>query len=142
MLSVISTSPRTCFGYSSVGCPLIIAGGLKGQSGVKIPIEGEVLREAIIAREIVEADCIIAVSHFKAHELTGFGGALKNVGMGCATREGKLIQHSSVAPQVDSGKCKACSSVLVIVLQMHNNKRKRLFINSDICTGCEEYINI
>lgn len=142
-VSHYNTAIEHGFGYSSVGCPLIIAGGLKGQSGVKIPINGEVLGEVIVAREIVDADCIIAVSHFKAHELSGFGGALKNVGMGCATREGKLVQHSSVSPEVNSETCKGCKlctgycSVNAISMKM-----KKAYIDAEICIGCGECILI
>lgn len=142
-VSHYNTAIEHGFGYSSVGCPLIIAGGLKGQSGVKIPINGEVLGEVIVAREIVDADCIVAVSHFKAHELSGFGGALKNVGMGCATREGKLVQHSSVSPEVNIEICKGCKlctgycSVNAISM-----KTKKACIDAEICIGCGECILI
>lgn len=137
----LNTAIQNGFGYSSVGCPLIIAGGLKGQSGVKVSISGDVLKEVLIAREIVEADCLVAVSHFKAHELSGFGGALKNVGMGCATREGKLIQHSTVAPVVNNAACKGCKMCLnycsVQAISVH---AKKAIIAEDVCIGCGECI--
>lgn len=137
----LNTAIQNGFGYSSVGCPLIIAGGLKGQNGVKVPISGDVLTEAIIAREIVEADCLIAVSHFKAHELSGFGGALKNIGMGCATREGKLIQHSTVAPVVNNATCKGCKMCLnYCPVQAISLNAKKALIAEDICIGCGECI--
>jgi uncharacterized Fe-S center protein len=124
-----------------VGCGIVIAGGLKGQSGIRIPIQGEVLHEVIVAREIVEADCLIVVSHFKGHELTGFGGALKNLGMGCATREGKLIQHSTVAPMVNAGLCQGCRMCLrhcsVGAISIKTRKAR---ISGETCIGCGECI--
>lgn len=137
----LMTAIHNGFGFSSVDCPIVIAGGLKGQSGVKVPIKGEVLREVIVAREIVEADCLIAVSHFKAHELSGFGGALKNVGMGCATREGKLVQHSTVAPRVSVETCKGCKVCLPYcpakAISMLDRKAS---IEEQTCIGCGECI--
>lgn len=142
-VSHFNTAIEHGFGYSSVGCPLIIAGGLKGQSGVKIPIKGEVLQEVIVAREIVDADCILAISHFKAHELSGFGGALKNVGMGCATREGKLVQHSSVAPRINSDTCKGCKMCIgYCPANAISMKTKKAYIEEDTCIGCGECILI
>lgn len=139
----LNTAIQNGFGFSSVGCPLIIAGGLRGQSGVKVPIHGEILQETIVAREIVDADCLIAVSHFKAHELSGFGGALKNIGMGCATREGKLVQHSTVAPKVNIKTCKGCKMCVgycpVKAISMEVKKAR---IAEDICIGCGECIVI
>lgn len=142
-VSHINTAIHNGFGYSSVGCPIVIAGGLKGQSGVKIAVKGEVLEDAVVAREIVEADCIVAVSHFKAHELSGFGGALKNVGMGCATREGKLVQHSTVAPMVNTATCKGCKTCIpycpVKAIEMSARKAR---IEPQTCIGCGECIVI
>ena len=92
--SHMTTAVQNGFDYSCVGCPIIIADGLRGSSGVKVSINGEVMSEVSIAKAIAEADSLVAVTHFKAHELSGFGGALKNLGMGCATKEGKLAQHS------------------------------------------------
>jgi hypothetical protein len=107
-VSHLRTAIENGFDYSCVGCPVVIAGGLRGQTGTKVQIPGQVLKEVHIAQEIVEADALIAVSHFKGHELSGFGGALKNLGMGCATRAGKMEQHSSVAPKVNPKTCKGC----------------------------------
>lgn len=138
-VSHLTTAVLNGFDYSCVGCPIIIADGLKGRGGVKVPIKGKVLKEAIIARDVVDADAMVVVTHFKGHELSGFGGTIKNVGMGCATREGKLIQHSNVAPQVNTQKCIGCKTCIpycpvgaITVLE------KKASINAKKCIGCGE----
>jgi uncharacterized Fe-S center protein len=137
----LTTAIRNGFDYSSVGCPLIIADGLRGSNGVKVPIKGEILREVSIAKEIADADAMIVVTHFKAHELSGFGGSIKNVGMGCAAREGKLIQHSTVAPKINPATCKGCKLCTeycpVAAIAM---SKKKASINEKVCIGCGECI--
>ncbi len=139
----LNTAVHNGFGYSSVGCPVIIAGGLRGSNGIKVPINGEILQEAIVAREIVDADALVVVTHFKAHELTGFGGSIKNLGMGCATREGKLIQHSTVAPKVKPSLCKACK-LCIEYCPAHaiSLTSKKASIAGKQCIGCGECILI
>ncbi len=97
-------------GYSpfSTGCHVIIADGLKGTEETIVPIDGELVKEAKIGSAIVDADVFISLSHFKGHEMTGFGGALKNIGMGCGSRAGKMEQHSNGKPSVDADMCKKC----------------------------------
>ena len=80
----------------TVGCPIIIGDGLKGTDDVAVPVKGgEYVKEAYIGHAVMDADIIISLTHFKGHEETGFGGALKNIGMGCGSRAGKKDQHSS-----------------------------------------------
>ncbi len=137
----IETAVRNGFDYAVVGCPVIIADGVRGKSGVKVPIEGELLTEVSIAPGIVEADSLVVVSHFKGQELSGFGGTLKNIGMGCAAREGKLIQHSTVGPAISMGKCKGCGRCInycpagAIALD-----GKKAMIEGHKCIGCGECI--
>jgi uncharacterized Fe-S center protein len=98
-------------GYSplSTGCQVIIADGLKGTDDIEVPIAGGiVLRSARIGRAVMDADIVISLNHFKGHELTGFGGAIKNVGMGCGSRAGKMIMHNSGKPQVSAKRCTGC----------------------------------
>jgi len=104
----LETATRNGFAFSVVDAPLIIADGLRGKSESAVAVEGRRQSEVYIGTDIVEADALISVAHFKGHELSGFGGTLKNVGMGCASRKGKLIQHSSVAPKIEAEKCIAC----------------------------------
>ena len=111
-VSHLSTAIANGFDYSCTGAPIIIADGLRGAGGAKVSIAGEVLTEVGIAGEIMSADAMIVVTHVKGHDISGFGGALKNLGMGCATRGGKLVQHSTVAPQVNQRHCKGCKSCL------------------------------
>ncbi|MFR6692631.1 MAG: DUF362 domain-containing protein [Dysosmobacter sp.] len=59
-------------------------------------------RTAKIGRAIMDADVFISLTHFKGHEMTGFGGALKNIGMGCGSRAGKMEQHQDGKPSVDA----------------------------------------
>ena len=85
-------------GYSpfSTGCHILIADGLKGTDEALVPVEGgRYVKEAKIGRAVMDADIIISLNHFKGHELTGFGGAIKNIGMGCGSRAGKMEMHSS-----------------------------------------------
>ena len=104
----IATAFHNGFGPLSTGAPLIIADGLRGDSKAHVKIKGELVKDAVIGLEVYNADTLFAVTHFKGHELTGFGGAIKNLGMGCAAREGKLFQHSTVSPYVDLSSCVAC----------------------------------
>ncbi len=94
------------FSPFSVGCPILIADGLRGTDDVAVPLpDGKYVKEAFIGRALVDADVVISLSHFKCHEMTGIGGALKNLGMGCGSRAGKKAMHSSVHPQVDAARC-------------------------------------
>lgn len=96
----------------AVNAPILIADGLRGNSAVKVRIDQPLLKTVSIAQNIYMADVLIGVTHFKGHELSGFGGTLKNLGMGCASREGKLTQHSNISPQVKAKACKGCESCL------------------------------
>ncbi len=93
----------------STGCNVIIADGLKGTDDVEVPVVGgELIKSAKIGRAIMDADVFITLSHFKGHESTGFGGCLKNIGMGCGSRAGKMEQHNSGKPTVDHEVCRGC----------------------------------
>ena len=135
----IDTAVRNGFDYAVVGCPIVIADGIRSSSGAIVAIPGEILDEVHIAREILEADGLIVVSHFKGHELSGFGGALKNMGMGCATREGKLLQHSTVRPRISVEKCEGCSLCLdYCPSNAISLREKKAFIEGHRCIGCGE----
>mgnify|MGYP000284913692 FL=1 len=97
------------FNPFQTGVHTIIADGLKGNDDVLIPVEGgEYVKEAKIGRGIADADVVISLSHFKGHELTGFGGAVKNLGMGSGSRAGKMEMHSAGKPFVRSRLCIGC----------------------------------
>ena len=91
------------------GCQVIIADGLKGTDEVLVPVPGgEFVKEAKIGRAVMDADVFVSLSHFKGHIETGFGGALKNIGMGCGSQAGKMEMHNSGTPAVNEDKCVGC----------------------------------
>ena len=131
------------FAYAVVGAPLIICDGLRGHSSRRVPIAGELLQSADIGIEILEADSLIAVSHFKCHELTGFGGTIKNLAMGCSSREGKLEQHSTVAPVVNRENCLRCGACLPGCAHgAIEIDRESAIVDSQLCTGCGRCISL
>lgn len=98
------------FSPFSTGCHIIIADGLKGTDEAVIDIDGEEVRQAKIGRALADADVVISLSHFKGHMSTGFGGAIKNIGMGGGSRAGKMEMHSAGKPGIDEQKCICCET--------------------------------
>ncbi|MDR1810701.1 MAG: DUF362 domain-containing protein, partial [Prevotella sp.] len=96
------------FNPISAKCDVIIADGLKGTDCREINIDGEYCKAPKIGAAVVDADIIVSMSHFKGHEQSGFGGTLKNLGMGCASVAGKLELHSGAQPVVDKDACTGC----------------------------------
>ncbi len=124
----------------TVGCPILIGDGLKGTDDVNVPVEGgEYVTEAKIGRAVMDADVFISLTHFKGHEMTGFGGAIKNIGMGCGSRAGKTEQHSNGKPHIDEALCRGCRRCLK---ECANNglsfdeSKKKMAVNQDNCVGC------
>jgi uncharacterized Fe-S center protein len=108
----LTTAIENGFAYSVVNAPLIIGDGLRGHSETAVRVDLPECQEAYIGSEVVEADAIVSVAHFKGHELSGFGGAIKNLGMGAASRHGKLFMHSNVSPAIKEAKCIACGECI------------------------------
>lgn len=92
----------------TVGCHVLIADGLKGTDEVRVPVDGDYVREAKIGRAVMDADIVVSLTHFKGHEGAGFGGALKNIGMGCGSFDGKKEMHENDRPIVDRKGCAGC----------------------------------
>lgn len=142
-VSALSCGIQNGFAYAVVDAPLIMSDGLRGSSAKRVPVKGEILQSTDIGLEILEADLLLTVSHFKCHELTGFGGAIKNLGMGCSSREGKLEQHSSVAPQVNEPLCNLCRACLRACAHGAIGFSKTAAeIDPDRCVGCSRCITI
>jgi len=124
----------------TVGCPILIGDGLKGTDDVAVPVNGgEYIKEAYIGRAIMDADIFISLTHFKGHEMTGFGGAIKNIGMGCGSRAGKKDQHSSGKPTVITPLCRGCKRCLRECANNgleFNAETKKMSVNADNCVGC------
>ena len=126
------------FNYMTTGCHNIIADGLKGTDDVQVPVpNGEFCKEAYIGRALYDADIIIVLSHFKGHEVAGFGGAVKNLGMGGGSRAGKMQQHNVGKPTVNPDLCRMCRQCAKEcgsdAIEYGSGKA---FIRKDLCKGC------
>ncbi len=139
----LTTAIQNGFAYAVVEAPLVIADGLRGRTETAVAINQKRFKKVYIGTEIVQADVLISVAHFKGHELSGFGGTIKNVGMGCASRKGKLAQHSTVHPQVIAEKCEGCGDCVLRCSQKALSViEKKAVIDSKKCIGCGECILI
>lgn len=137
------TAIQNGFAYAVVEAPIIIADGLRGKNETAVTINQKNFKKVYIGADIMEADALISVAHFKGHELSGFGGTIKNVGMGCASRRGKLAQHSTVAPKVIEEKCVGCGDCMDHCSQKALSlKKEKAVLNAKKCIGCGECIII
>ena len=135
------TAIRHGFGMEVTGAPVFMCDGLTGRDHHLVPIAGKHFQEVSVAAGIFEADALVVVSHFKGHELTSFGGALKNLGMGCASRSAKLAMHTTVRPSVLQKKCIRCKLCFnwCSVGAIHQEKPNGpVTIDQDRCQGCGE----
>lgn len=128
----------------TTGCQILIADGLKGTDESLVPVEGgQYVKEAKIGRAVMDADVFISLTHFKGHEATGFGGALKNIGMGCGSRAGKMEMHSAGKPHVDQDLCIGCRQCAkVCAHDAPQFENKKAYIDHDKCVGCGRCIGV
>jgi uncharacterized Fe-S center protein len=138
-LSHLDSAAENGYYPMSTGCQNIIADGLKGTDDVEVPVEGGVYcKTALIGRAVMDADIVVSLSHFKGHEGTGFGGAIKNIGMGCGSRGGKMIMHSAGKPEVDETDCVGCRVCQKYCA--HNSisfsAGGKAAIDAGLCVGC------
>jgi uncharacterized Fe-S center protein len=124
----------------TVGCPILIGDGLKGTDDVAVPVAGgEYVKEARIGRAVMDADVFISLTHFKGHESTGFGGVIKNIGMGCGSRAGKKEQHSSGKADIDPNSCRGCRGCLKACANdalVFDETAKKMRVDGARCVGC------
>ncbi|MFW6040478.1 MAG: DUF362 domain-containing protein [Thermoplasmatota archaeon] len=121
-----------------VDAPVIIADGLHGNEFYSVKIKGKHFDEVKIGAGFYQADGIIGVSHFKGHGMTGFGGTLKNLGMGCASRAGKLMMHYDVKPEVDIDECIGCGKCAIWCPADAIEVEQYAEIDLEKCIGCGE----
>ncbi|UCC38666.1 MAG: DUF362 domain-containing protein [Candidatus Aminicenantes bacterium] len=127
------------FTQDAVGIPVVIADGLIGRDGDEIQIDLPRVKAAKIASAILDSDLLLCLSHFTGHMMSGFGAAIKNLGMGCASRAGKLEQHSDVHPWVDAKKCTGCEvCVEYCPEQAITVEDEKAAIEDEKCIGCGE----
>ncbi len=124
----------------TVDCPILIGDGLKGTDDVGVPVQGgEYVKEARIGRAIMDADVFISLTHFKGHEMTGFGGAIKNIGMGCGSRAGKTEQHSNGQPEIDAALCRGCRKCQRECANqglVFDESARKMTVDPAHCVGC------
>ena len=132
------------FSPFSTGCHVIIADGLKGTDEALVPVEGgEYVKEAKIGQAVMDADVFISLAHFKGHEATGFGGTLKNIGMGCGSRAGKMEQHSAGKPHVNQENCIGCRQCTKICAHdAITITDRKASIDHNKCVGCGRCIGV
>ncbi len=142
-LDHMDTAYENGFTPLSTGCHVMIADGLKGTDEALVPVDGEYVTEAKIGRALMDADIVISLTHFKGHEATGFGGTLKNIGMGGGSRAGKMEMHSQGKPNVNQKHCIGCGMCTRVCA--HDGisvADKKAFIDHEKCVGCGRCVGV
>ena len=131
------------FGIDQVGAPFIMADGLTGNTEYEVQIDGELNKSVKVAREIMSADSIIVVSHPTGHPATGLGACIKNLGMGLASRMGKMREHSNMLPEIIHDQCRYCQKCIQWCPQAAIiEKAGKAFIQAEKCIGCGECLAV
>jgi len=131
----LDTARKNGFSQETMGCPIVITDNGR-------LMESKNFGQLEIASDLYEADGMVVVSHFKAHGLVTFGGAIKNIGMGAITKKGKTALHLENQPKV-SEDCTGCSScVTVCPFKAIELKEEKAVINYDSCFGCGACIDV
>ncbi|MDR2611573.1 MAG: DUF362 domain-containing protein [Deltaproteobacteria bacterium] len=137
-LSHLDAAYENGYGPYAAGCHIIIGDGLRGTDEADVPVRGGILvQTAKIGRAIMDADVVVSLNHFKGHEVTGFGGAIKNVGMGSGSRAGKMAMHNDSKPQVKGKACVGCGECRRFCAQdAITVEGGKASIDHGLCVGC------
>ncbi|MFP4392678.1 MAG: DUF362 domain-containing protein [Desulfohalobiaceae bacterium] len=129
---------RHGFDPNVLGAPVLIADGLRGEYQLQVPGPGRHFSSCFLAALILEADLVLNISHFTGHELSGFGGAIKNLAMGCASRQGKMQQHCGLGPRLRPWKCQGCGLCLKACAPgaLGLDSEGKVSLQPELCTGC------
>jgi len=131
------------FSLKTTGIPIIIADGLLGRDYEEVKVDQRYFSKVKIARAIYEADFILGLTHVTGHLLTGFGGTIKNIAMGCSSKTGKLEQHCDVKPDINLYKCNGCKlCISVCPAEAISLKDNKAYINEKKCIGCGECLAV
>ena len=127
------------FGLTATGMPIIMADGLFGDEEYQVPINGKIYKSVHVAGLLAKCNALVVVSHFTGHLAAGFGATLKNLGMGCASRKGKMEQHSTAKPKIVKKKCTGCGTCVKWCPEEAITLTDKLaIIASEKCIGCGE----
>lgn len=143
-LDHLESAYQNGFNPYNTGAHVVIADGLKGLDEVLVPVpDGKHVKEAKIGRALMDADIIISLTHFKGHEAAGFGGVIKNIGMGGGSRAGKMEQHSAGKPYVQQDICVGCHKCEQYCAHdaVHVTDGKS-FITEEKCVGCGRCVGV
>ena len=145
----LATAAANGFTAATLGCPVLVADGLRGTDYTEVAVAGKYMTTAKVAGAIASADGLAVVSHVKGHMIFGFGGALKNLGMGCAAAPAKQFLHAEVRPKVKGNKCTACGTCVaqckfgaISLVSRQDGSRSVAHIDHSACAGCGECIII
>jgi uncharacterized Fe-S center protein len=126
------------FSMDGLGIPFIVPDGLSGTAETVVKINGEINKEVFIAYDITKCQSILSVAHVTGHVAAGLGATLKTLGMGCASKKGKLTQHAAVKLKIsdDCTRCGVCyNNCPADAITLDDVKAH---INQDRCIGCAE----
>ncbi len=141
------TAVENGFGFAQVGAPVVIADGLRGNDFREVEIDAPHFKTVEVSSAVAEADALVVVSHFKGHVAAGYGGAIKNLAMGCAPARGKKAQHQ-IRLTVDEERCVGCGRCFrncpghAITMVKNANGKTVSRVNIAPCLGCCECMTV
>jgi len=138
----LETARRNGFNFATVGAPVFIADGLTGEHGVMVETNGKLVTEVELGQVIYEADYLVVLSHCTGHISVGYAGALKDLGMGCCSKNGKRAVYRFAIPRVDDDTCERCESCITAcpyaAIQLDDG---RPVIDTHECIGCARCVS-
>jgi len=142
--SAASTHKELALKHGFTFAPIDFLDGELGDDTIEVEIGGEHFKKCYLGKGLAKYKSLLIISHFKGHISAGFGGAIKNLSMGLASRRGKLAQHAFVKHQVDPEKCLGCSLCIANcpVEAISLNKEQKAEINQNKCISCSKCISI
>ena len=132
----LQTAIKNGFAYAVTGAPMVIADGIRGDNWIRVEVDLKHFQNVKIAGDIENSDSMLVLSHFKGHGMSGFGGAIKNLAMGCASSPGKIEQHRCAQPVI-TDNCNACGTCLASCpLSIISLVEDKAVIDLDACVAC------